>query len=179
MYPTFQSIVRISLSASALFAFVSLKAVAGDDAGVVRISDRRANEGVVIRANNGSFPKHNYARKVNKGLHIKYDKYYAGGYVRSNDAAPSCDCWSCRAKNAFGFLHPSGCGGAGCPPFGWYQMVYPVDPHYFDARDGKVYATGESGVPMVVPLAPVVRYQYNYGWGVPSSRLTPISRTLP
>lgn len=182
MSATFQSFVRIPLAAGALLTVLSLSASAGDDAGVVRISDAGAREDVVIRANNAALPRHKYAHKYGKklyhGLHVKYDKYYAAGYVPSSAGTASCDCWSCRGRNLFG-LHPSGCGGAGCPPFGWYQMVYPADPHYFDARDGKVYATAETGVPTVVPLAPVVRYQYNYGWGTPSSRLTPVSRVMP
>ncbi len=75
-----------------------------------------------------------------------------------------------------GYFIPTGCGGAGCPIVGAYEMIYPVDPNYHDARDGRVYAASASGVPMAVPLAPVVNYTYNYGWGVPSSRLTPVSR---
>ena len=74
---------------------------------------------------------------------------------------------------------PSGCGGKGCPPFGMYQMVYPVNPSHCDPRDRNVHAAQGYGVPMSVPLAPVVRHQYNYSWGVPASRLTPISNYAP
>lgn len=84
--------------------------------------------------------------------------------------------WS-RAK--FGYFHPSGCCGDGCPPLGHYNIVYAADPNYFDARDGRVFAAPGTGVPMAVPLAPNVHYTYNYSSGVPSSRLTPISRVLP
>ncbi len=74
---------------------------------------------------------------------------------------------------------PNGCGGKGCPPFGRYQMVYPLNPQHCDNRDRNVHAAQGYNVPMSVPLAPVVRHQYNYSWGVPSSRLTPISNYAP
>lgn len=85
----------------------------------------------------------------------------------------------CQAKHAwlrgkFGYFVPTGCCGKGCPPIGHYSMVYPVDPNYFDNRDGQVYAAPGYGGPVSVPLAPVVNHTYNYGWGVPSSRLTPV-----
>jgi hypothetical protein len=54
-------------------------------------------------------------------------------------------------------------------------MVYPVDPRYFDPRDSKVYGAQGAGIPIVVPLAPNVGSSYNYGSGLPASRLTPIS----
>lgn len=78
----------------------------------------------------------------------------------------------CRGK--FGYFVPTGCCGRGCPPVGHYSMVYPLDPGYFDKRDGAVYAAPGYGGPVSVPLAPVVNHTYNYGWGVPSSRLTPV-----
>lgn len=55
----------------------------------------------------------------------------------------------------------------------------PVTPGYIDPRDtgGNVYAAEGYGVPVSVPMAPVVKHQYNYGWGVPSSRLTRINST--
>ncbi len=74
---------------------------------------------------------------------------------------------------------PNGCGGKGCPPIGVYQMTYPVNPDYFDGRDGNVHAAQGYGVPIAVPLAPVVRHQYNYSWGVPASRITHISNHAP
>ncbi len=60
-----------------------------------------------------------------------------------------------------------------------YSVVYAVNPAYSDARDSKVYAAEGYGVPMAVPLAPVVGHTYNYGWGIPSSRRTPVSRFVP
>ena len=60
-------------------------------------------------------------------------------------------------------------------PIGSYRMVYPVDPRYVDPRDTKVYGAQGAGIPIVVPLAPNVGSAYNYGSGLPASRLTPIS----
>ncbi len=82
-------------------------------------------------------------------------------------------------KCKFGYFFPTGCGGAGCPPIGRYARVYPQDPGYFDQRDGQLYGAAGYGTPIAVPLAPVVSHQYNYSWGVPSSRLTPVSRIAP
>ena len=75
----------------------------------------------------------------------------------------------------FGYFIPTGAGGAGVPFCGKYSRVYPQDPHYFDQRDGQVWAAQGYGAPIAVPLAPVVGHTYNYGWGTPSSRLTPVS----
>ncbi|MCA9080293.1 MAG: hypothetical protein KDA58_07015 [Planctomycetaceae bacterium] len=82
------------------------------------------------------------------------------------------------AKCKFGYFLPAGCDGKGVPPLGAYSMVYPVDPSYFDQRDGQVYAAQGYGGPVAVPLAPNVQHTYNYGWGLPSSRLTPISHPI-
>ena len=79
------------------------------------------------------------------------------------------------ASDLFGWMTPTGCGGQGCPPAGKYSMVYAADPNYFDSRDGSLYAAPGYGTPVTVPLAPNVHHQFNYGWGVPSSRITPIS----
>lgn len=62
---------------------------------------------------------------------------------------------------------------------GCYSRVYAVNPYHHDFRDGAVYAAQGYNAPIAVPLAPNVDYQYNYGWGVPSSRLTPVSRVVP
>lgn len=64
-------------------------------------------------------------------------------------------------------------------PFGMYKMAYPLDAHHFDARDGGLYAAQGYGVNISVPLAPTVAATYNYGWGVPSSRMTYISNPIP
>ena len=63
--------------------------------------------------------------------------------------------------------------------FGKYEHVYALNPDYRDRRTGDVWASQDTGVPMAVPLAPNVRHTMEYGWGLPSSRLVPISRPLP
>ena len=78
----------------------------------------------------------------------------------------------------FGYFIPTGCGGKGCAPIGHYKMTYAVDPYQFDPRDGQLYGAQGYGVPIAVPLAPNVRHTYNYSWGVPSSRLTPVTRIV-
>ena len=60
-------------------------------------------------------------------------------------------------------------------PVGTYNMIYPVNPDYVNPRDRRVYGAQGAGVPIVVPLAPTVRSSYNYGSGLPASRLTPVS----
>ncbi len=88
-----------------------------------------------------------------------------------------CDGW---CHGCFGFCHCCD-GGSRCHFLDarCYSMVYPYNPWYFDRRDAQVYAAQGYGAPMTVPLAPNVTNQWNYGWGVPSSRLTPISRVAP
>ncbi|MCA9076862.1 MAG: hypothetical protein KDA93_17680 [Planctomycetaceae bacterium] len=75
------------------------------------------------------------------------------------------------------FIPSGGACGTGAPLFGHYTRVYSDDPGYFDGRDGQIYAAPGVGGPVSVPLAPNVRHAYNYGWGVPSSRLTPVSNS--
>jgi len=101
----------------------------------------------------------------------------AAASLRSNLQA------DCREKTAwarckFGYFIPTGSCGQGTPPFGHYSMVYPVNPQHFDARDGQVYAAQGYGGAVSVPMAPVVNHTYNYGWGMPSSRLTPVSHPV-
>jgi hypothetical protein len=79
----------------------------------------------------------------------------------------------------FGYFIPTGNGGAGTPHFGHYARVYPQDPNYFDQRDGQVWGASGYGTAVAVPLAPVVGHQWNYSWGTPAARLTPISRVAP
>lgn len=88
-----------------------------------------------------------------------------------------CHCPLCCWKH---LLYGDCPGGGGwhreIPPFCHYNMAYPVNPYHFDQRDGRIYAAQGYGHPVGVPLAPNVEHAYNYGWGVPSSRLTPVSR---
>ena len=107
------------------------------------------------------------------------------GWVKSVFNRDKCD------QNGYGINnHCSNCrrlgrrcghcrNGVGHPPFGVYQMVYPVNPAHCDPRDRNVHAAQGYGIPITVPLAPVVRHQYNYSWGSQGSRLTPISNYAP
>jgi hypothetical protein len=88
------------------------------------------------------------------------------------DCPPSAHC---------GIWHTCLCNpdhGYGCRFLDWhcYSMTYPVNPWYYDPRDTRVYAAVGFGAPMTVPIAPTVQTQVNYSWGIPSSRITPISR---
>lgn len=51
------------------------------------------------------------------------------------------------------------------------RLMVPVDRYYCDPRDTRLYSAQGYNVPVTVPLAPVCR-TCNYGWGVPSTRLT-------
>lgn len=86
------------------------------------------------------------------------------------------DAW---ISNKLNYFKPSGCCGEGCPPIGMYSRVYSTDPNYYDERDQQLYASPVTGLPTAIPLAPNVRYHYNYSWGYPGSRLTPISTFRP
>ncbi|MEZ6062650.1 MAG: hypothetical protein R3C19_20085 [Planctomycetaceae bacterium] len=79
----------------------------------------------------------------------------------------------------FGWMVPSGNCGQGTPPVGKYRITYANQPDYADARDGQLYGVQGYGMPMTVPIAPTVRYAYNYSWGTPASRLTPLSTYNP
>ena len=51
--------------------------------------------------------------------------------------------------------------------------IYPGMGYYYDVRDTRTYAAQGYNVPVTVPTAPITR-TYNYGWGIPSTRLSPI-----
>jgi hypothetical protein len=51
--------------------------------------------------------------------------------------------------------------------------LYTNNNYHFDPRDTRVYASQAYNTPVTIPVAPMAR-TYNYGWGVPSSRLSPI-----
>lgn len=101
----------------------------------------------------------------------------AAANLRSNLQA-DCHEKAAWARCKFGYFIPTGSCGKGTPPIGHYSMVYPVNPQHFDARDGQVFAAQGYGGAVSVPMAPVVNHTYNYGWGMPSSRLTPVSRPV-
>lgn len=96
-----------------------------------------------------------------------------GNYVSNHD--PSGRAMIDYFRSKFGYFTPSGGGGKGIPWVGHYARVYPVNPTYSDPRDGQAYAAQGYGIPMAVPLAPVVGHTYEYSNGVPSSRLVPVS----
>ncbi len=151
-------------------------------AGVVRISKpaavtvRAQSEGV-IQAGGHSDSRVIYASDCPNGdCDFGHGRHYKYGWNRQHDSGYSMMQYL-RCK--FGYFIPTGNGGAGTPFMGTYARVYPQDPSYFDQRDGQLWAAQGYGVPVAVPLAPVVGHQYNYSWGVPSSRLTPISRLAP
>ena len=74
----------------------------------------------------------------------------------------------------FGYFIPSANCGKGAALYEKYGMVYSLDPSYADPRDAERYAAPGYGVHVNVPLPPNVRHSYNYSWGIPSSRLTPV-----
>ena len=112
-----------------------------------------------------------------QGRYLTIEDMFCSALGRNRDCnhaemqQAKCDYLRCK----FGYFVPSGAGGAGIPCCGKYSRVYPQDPHYFDQRDGQAWAAQGYGSPIAVPLAPVVGHTFNYGWGIPSSRLTPIS----
>ena len=79
----------------------------------------------------------------------------------------------------FGWLVPSGYCGQGTPPFGKYQITYADQPCDGHPQDAMAYGAQGYGVPVTVPLPPNVRHAYNYSWGLPASRLTPIGHCSP
>ena len=77
-------------------------------------------------------------------------------------------------KCKFGYFIPAANCGTGVGLCTKYGMVYSLDPSYADPRDEARYAAPWYNMHVNVPLAPNVRHAYNYSWGVPSSRLTPV-----
>ena len=132
-----------------------------------------------------NFPRRSLFRQqfagVNAGMGCE-DGYCETGF-RGNRGMGCNRSGSCLSHQAmldyfrckFGYFVPTGGGGKGVPFAGHYARAYPVNPYYSDPREGHAYAAQGYGVPMSVPLAPVVGHSYEYGWGVPSSRLTPVS----
>ena len=83
------------------------------------------------------------------------------------------------SQHLFGWMIPSGSSGQGAPLIGKYHTTYAQNPHHADPRDSGMYAAQGYGTNITVPLAPNVKHAYNYGWGLPSSRVTHISNVAP
>ena len=194
---TYKHWFRRLLTATSLSALLSVSAAQAADPAVVHISDAQAgveelSEEMIVRGN--------FSDDLCWGAQCAGDGFGEWWHEESckylaNNRRVSCKigAWFKRQSRRYlarnrmethtleghlkckwGYLHP------GDTPFiGTYERVYAVDPHYADGRDGQVYSSQVTGVPMAVPLAPTVHHTYNYGWGVPSSRLTPVSRIVP
>jgi hypothetical protein len=163
-----------TIFAALLVSAAAATTARGDDgaAGVVRISDRGDSSATDARG----------GQPAERGI-----VYRAQSPDTVVGACPSGIC-----GDHPGQWTPCGCGDPNCAAGsichrgfhrtdlhagnGTYDIVYAVNPCYFDRRDGRVYSAYGYGVPMAVPLAPNVEYTYNFGWGVPSGRLTPVSR---
>lgn len=164
--------------------------------GVVRISDR--NSTPVVRGQSHE-PDSGSPTTIEQTAHCEQDYGLAAngdgtvcppnGYYEVIDDCKNCKgckrCGKpCKWYSKYLGWHDHGHGewfngkcknhGPARPLAGKYHIVYPVDPSYFDQRDGQIYAAPGYGGPVSVPLAPVVNHTYNYGWGIPSSRLTPV-----
>jgi hypothetical protein len=158
--------------------------------GVIRISDRNSIE--VVRGQSHESDSGSPAN-IAQTTHCEVDHGLAGSgseVIYSSDCPPGDfeECRGCRKHHKWyskwlgwhddshGDWFNGKCKnhGPARPLAGKYHIVYPVDPSYFDQRDGQVYAAPGYGGPVSVPLAPVVHHTYNYGWGIPSSRLTPV-----
>jgi hypothetical protein len=195
-----QNIVRATLVAGITFA-VTLSAVAQDQTpGIVRITKMRTTKADLQQAMPTSCDNGNcqygggcqygcqYSSNPTAGWQAWADQKYMshfgcygyGGCYPYGNCNGCCGNGNCRGlvdylHCKFGYFIPTGAGGAGVSFCGKYARVYPDDPRYFDQRDGQLWAAQGYGLPMAVPLAPVVGHTYNYGWGIPSSRLTPVS----
>lgn len=187
--------VRAAIVAG-LSLLVTISAQAQDSApGVVRISKPTEAQLAAMKATPVSHSQPAEGCQVNGNCPSSYPTECDFGRCRSGCrfgyGCHKAGCWGCRSgccgnccsqdmvdyfRCKFGYFIPTGAGGAGVPFAGKYSRVYPQDPYYFDQRDGQAWGAQGYGVPLAVPLAPVVGHTYNYGWGTPSSRLTPVSR---
>ena len=192
-----QKLVRASLVAG-LSLVATFSAVAQDDApGIVRITkpstaavnSRQVTQAGFARGGGPCGDSSNVDCQSDSGCRHGFGCQRGSrcphGMGMGHGGCPTCQSGCCRNgcsqdmvdyfRCKFGYFIPTGAGGAGVPFAGRYSRVYPQDPHYFDQRDGQAWAAQGYGAPMAVPLAPVVGHTFNYGWGIPSSRLTPIS----
>ena len=116
---------------------------------------------------------HRRARAHTQGLERAYGRStgHPSMYRHDTSGQAMIDYFKCK----FGYFIPTGGDGSGLPWVGHYSRVYPVNPYHNDARDGQVWAAQGYGIPVSVPLAPVVGHTYEYSSGIPSSRLVPVS----
>lgn len=177
--------LRASLAAAlALFATERLHAQ-DDSEGIVRITKLKTSSDTIRNVTPTGFHHSVRHRGVAEQCDCQEDVCQQRGHGLFNHChhcQSGCGCsdngkamtdyFRCK----FGYFVPTGAGGAGLPWVGKYSRVYPQNPYQFDQRDGQLWAAQGYGAPMAVPLAPTVSHTYNYGWGIPSSRLTPISR---
>ena len=137
---------------------------------------------------NGSIYRPSHPNDANHGGHGNHGRLFGqhgfgnstthGGWSSSPYGGPAhagnelCNC-------LFGWAIPSGNCGQGLPLFGKYHTVYADNPGYVNPADTQLYATGANGLPVVIPTAPNVNYQYNYSSGMPSSRITTLGTWNP
>jgi hypothetical protein len=115
------------------------------------------------------------------------------GYVAySHTCGGNCP-WTCRfqqwqndnAACRANFGRRFRCGMSFLRPLTYWDIgaqtdIIALDPGYSHPNDANgIYAAQGYGGPVTVPLAPNVRSAYNYSWGIPSSRLTPITHPVP
>ena len=111
--------------------------------------------------------------------------YVAYGYTGGTSSYGWMNRWNCwRQDCAAGranFGHRVRCSMAWLRPLTYWDAgaqvdIIALDPNYAHASDlNQGYAAQGYGGPVSIPQAPNVRSNYNYGWGLPSSRLTPTS----
>lgn len=158
--------------------------MADERPGVVRISDNDSQEPGLVPAQYvaGAVPVAGPAVQPSPGYateDICYPEGYCGpgsGSLCSILLAHNCfRVWKTKAViRSGGRVMGKSLAVAGSSMVG-HKSYDPVDPGYTDPRDSQVFSAQGYGVPVSVPIAPCVKYQYNYGWGVPSSRLTRIN----
>lgn len=138
----------------------------------------------------------NYAPYYGPGYGGGYDPYCYGGQQCANPlccykygATDPCtlagkfNAHNARAQQVAWYSFKGAARLAYCGPLtvGYHLIPHsycaPADPGWRDPRDRVAYSDVGYGVPMSVPLAPVVKHSYNYGWGVASSRMTRVNST--
>jgi len=172
------------LAAGLFLCFSPGSVLAGDDGavGVIRITDAKSKGTPVVLTNGETTGPVLYLSGKPVVDQIRM-KRFERQLERECQECEACQDGNCRSHHGhcgrFGYFCPTGGCGEGVPCTRHYGMDYAVNPEYFDQRDGRMYAAQGWGAPMAVPLAPNVAYTYNLGWGIPSSRLTPVSRFAP